>query len=53
MSCEANVSFRRPVANDMNACQFRRCATDRKNGNAGPKLHWILWEEMGFLPLPS
>ena len=23
-------------------------ATDVKNGNAGPKLHWRLWERSGF-----
>ena len=30
-----------------------RRATDVKNGNAGPKLHWPVWEESGFSPLPS
>ena len=25
-----------------------RRATDVKNGNAGPKLHWSLWEKSGF-----
>ena len=27
-------------------------ATDIKNGNAGPKLHWGLWEESSFFALP-
>ena len=30
-----------------------RRATDLKNGNAGPKLHWLVWEESGFSALPS
>ena len=25
-----------------------RRAKDVKNGNAGPKLHWSLWEKSGF-----
>ena len=28
-----------------------RRATDMKNGNAGPKLHWLVWEESGFSAL--
>ena len=31
---------------------FGRRATAAKNGNAGPKLHWRLWEKCGFLALP-
>ena len=30
---------------------YRRCgrrAADVKNGNAGPKLHWRLWQKCGF-----
>ena len=35
----------------MRVSQFRRIgrrATDVKNGNAGPKLHWRLWEKGCF-----
>ena len=28
--------------------RFDHRATDLKNGNAGPKLHWRLWEKSGF-----
>ena len=31
-----------------NYCRIGRHATDVKNGNAGPKLHWRLWEKSGF-----
>ena len=31
--------------------RFGRRATDVKNGNAGPKLHWLVWEKSGFLAL--
>ena len=24
----------------------------RENGNAGPKLHWLVWEKIGFSTLP-
>ena len=27
-------------------------ATDVKNGNAGPKLHWLVWEKSSFPALP-
>ena len=27
-------------------------ATDLKTGNAGPRLHWHLWEKSGFPALP-
>ena len=33
--------------------RFGRRATDVKNGNAGPKLHWLVWEKSGFLALAS
>ena len=36
-----------------NSRRFGRRATDLKNGNAGPKLHWRLWERSGFSALPS
>ena len=28
--------------------RFGRRATDVKNGNAGPKLHWLVWEKRGI-----
>ena len=31
--------------------RFGRRATDVKNGNAGPKLHWLVWEKRGFQAL--
>ena len=32
--------------------RFGRRAADVKNGNAGPKLHWLVWERSGFPALP-
>ena len=32
--------------------RFGRRATDMKNGNAGPKLHWLVWEKSSFPALP-
>ena len=36
-----------------NCGRIGRRAVGVKNGNAGPKLHWRLWERRGFLALPS
>ena len=36
------------VRGSPNSRRFGRRATDVKNGNAGPKLHWLLWEKSVF-----
>ena len=50
--------FSRPAYLVYGSCGSRkysrigRHATDVKNGNAGPKLHWLVWQESGFPALP-
>ena len=39
------------VCGSRNSRRFGRRATDAKNGNAGPKLHWRLWGKSGFSAL--
>ena len=39
------------ICGSRNSRRFGRRATDLKNGNAGPKLHWSLWEKCGFSAL--
>ena len=36
------------VCGSRNYRRFGRRATDVKTGNAGPKLHWLVWEESGI-----
>ena len=36
------------VCGSQNYRRLGRRATDVKTGNAGPKLHWRLWEKSGF-----
>ena len=36
------------VCGSQNSCRFGRRATYGKNGNAGPKLHWLVWEKSRF-----
>ena len=36
------------VCGSRNTRRFGRRATDVTNGNAGPKLHWLVWEKSGF-----
>ena len=40
------------VCGSRNYCRFGHRATDVKNGNAGHKLHWWLWEKNSFSVLP-
>ena len=39
------------ICGSRNYRRVGRRATEGKNGNAGPKLHWRLWEKKGF-PAP-
>ena len=41
------------ICGSRNYRRFGRRATAVKTGNAGPKLHWLVWEKSGFLALPS
>ena len=38
------------ICGSRNSRRIGRRATDLKNGNAGPKLHWSLWENAVFRP---
>ena len=40
------------ICGSRNYRRFGRRATDVKKGNAGPKLHWLVWEKGGFPALP-
>ena len=40
------------ICGSRNYRRFGRRATDVKTGNAGPKLHWLVWERISFLALP-
>ena len=39
------------ICGSRNYRRFGRRATDVKKGNAGPKLHWCLWDKSGLLYL--
>ena len=59
LKSQGNDPFHRSVRQGLygscgsrNSRRFGSRATDLKNGNAGPKLHWGLWEKIGFSALP-
>ena len=41
------------VCGSQNDCRIGRRATEVRNANAGPKLHWRLLEKSGFPALPG
>ena len=40
------------ICGSRNYRRFGRRAADVKTENAGPRLHWLVWEKSGFLAFP-